>query len=135
MAFNYHQDIDEQIHKSNRGTRVIASVSALGILLFLAVALTFPLKNQILANLYPKPVSHAENINFVCTPCSADIDQNGIVGDGDFTQLQSCLNRSADAKTALGGSCQNADINQDGKIDNQDLDCLKSQFDQICQVK
>lgn len=57
-----HNQIDKFFLKSNKQTRVILYIGALGILLFLATAALFSFKNQLFNLLYPKPASEAQEV-------------------------------------------------------------------------
>ncbi len=70
----------------------------------------------------------------VCIPCSADIDKDGKVNLLDFSLLSGCSGKKASEKDKNGKSCKKSDINQDQKVDDKDLQCLKSQFGKQCNI-
>src|SRR3972149_3622575 len=45
--------------ESSKKTRVVVSISTIGVVLFLVIASLFPFKDQLFNILYPKPVSRA----------------------------------------------------------------------------
>lgn len=132
---NVDMDIDlleKELEKQGKKSRAIIFIASLALLFFLGISIIFPFKNQILNRLYPKSPSQAAAKNLTCSACRADIDKNGVVGQADYTQLSLCLGKNSYDFDNLGHSCEPADINGDGIIDNQDLQCLTDQFGQIC---
>ncbi|MBI2600339.1 DUF1554 domain-containing protein [Candidatus Daviesbacteria bacterium] len=63
-----------------------------------------------------------------CTPCSADVDKDGLVNIYDFSALRACFNK----KVADAPNCARADIDGNGTVNLQDFTCLSSQFGKTC---
>lgn len=124
--------LEKELQKQGKKSRTVIFGASLALLFFLGVSLIFPFKNQVLNRLYPTPQSLAAKKTLTCSVCRADIDKNGIVGQADYTQLTLCLGRSSSESDNLGNPCEGSDINGDGQIDQQDLQCLTDQFGQIC---
>ncbi len=110
------------------------AITAIGLTLFVIVAIAFPFRDRIFSQIYPKPEGFASRTNtFVCNVCSADIDKNKIVGPADVTVLDLCLNKKSDQLDSMGNPCQSSDVNRDGIVNINDLDCVEAQFRQICE--
>lgn len=54
--------LNKTINNQDKKTRIIIIVSAIGILLFIILAVTLPFKDRLLSSLYPKTPSHAAPI-------------------------------------------------------------------------
>ena len=61
-----------------------------------------------------------------CDACDADMNKDNIVNALDSSLVQSCLGQSPQ------GSCANADINKDGKIDSNDTACISQNYLKFC---
>lgn len=72
--------IDEFFLESNKQTRVVVSVAALGLVLFFLAAAFFPFKDQLFNLLYPKPSSRAQE--------GANLTINGINAANNMATLE-----------------------------------------------
>lgn len=126
-------NLDRQFNPLQRSVLVIVSLSSLAIVGFLLVASNAPFTSRVTSSLYPKSQSFASGEGFVCNPCSADIDDNGVVGPGDLTDYNLCASKRSGESNGLGFSCSSADVTQDGVVDHSDSECINSQFNKICQ--
>lgn len=76
-----HSSIDKFFQESNKQTRVIVSVAALGLVLFLATAALLPFKDKLFDILYPKPSSHAqEGTNLTISGINATNNMAALTG-------------------------------------------------------
>lgn len=70
----------------------------------------------------PTPTS----IPLSCTSCDADANRDGNVDTSDFSLIQYCQSK------APTGSCLNADINKDGRINDLDRQCWQKNLGSQC---
>lgn len=70
----------------------------------------------------PKPLS--------CTACNADLNKDGIVNNSDIAKMTNCVvGKSKDS------ACLKMDFNGNGKVDQEDLKCVRSVYNQKCVQK
>ncbi len=84
-----------------------------------------PLPKSLPTSVPDKPSSKIP-ASLACTPCQADLNNDGSVSITDFTKISSCYNKTVSV------DCSVADINKDDKIDSSDLSCLMAQFGKKC---
>ncbi len=63
--------------------------------------------------------------------CMADIDRDGFINITDFSILSSCQGKKPGDSNANNISCRNADTDQNGIIDQEDLKAVKTYFGKI----
>lgn len=79
----------------------------------------------------PKPSSPPIDITptpITCSACGADADKDGKVGIIDMMRIAQCMRIGYSGSAPGKYSCQKADVNGDGKIDANDLNCVREQF-------
>lgn len=67
-----------------------------------------------------------------CNACAADISKNGRVSVVDYSSAVTCVSRGISGKDDAGRACSLSDIDQNGVVDQKDVDCITSQFGNIC---
>lgn len=67
-----------------------------------------------------------------CSACAADISKNGRVSAVDYSSAVTCFSRGISSKDGAGRVCLLSDIDQNGVIDQKDIDCITSQFGNTC---
>lgn len=72
---------------------------------------------------------------FVCTACAADIykDARNQINASDYSVLSTCYNQPLSKTLSGARTCEIADINKDGAVNQDDYTCLKSVYFQRCQ--
>lgn len=67
-----------------------------------------------------------------CSACAADISKNGRVSAVDYSSAVTCFSRGISSTDGAGRACLLSDIDQNGVIDQKDVDCITSQFGNTC---
>lgn len=62
-----------------------------------------------------------------CIACNADLNKDGVVNNSDIAQMTNCVN----GKTK-GLLCSNMDFSGNGVVDQKDLQCPRSVYNQKC---
>ncbi|NTV30844.1 hypothetical protein HGA91_02600 [candidate division WWE3 bacterium] len=94
-----------------RHTNVGIFVSGFFVLLFLATAFTFPLNNDLLNRLNPKPASFASNTDYVVFPDTTIVVPIDYVGDVAATELDFTVNVTGGVLVEL--QCGGSDFTSD----------------------
>lgn len=83
----------------------------------------------------PSPSAEFTVGSIDCSACQADVINTGggQVDSYDMAALNSCARHAAYAQTPVYGSaCKKMDKNENGKIDQEELNCAQDKFGQIC---
>lgn len=62
-----------------------------------------------------------------CNACNADVNKDGIVNNYDVGKISDCI-----SKKAKGTACLNMDFDRNKKVDQADLKCVRSVYNQKC---
>lgn len=75
----------------------------------------------------PTPMPRPSPTPLSCTACNADLNKDGVVNNSDTARMTNCVTGKA-----KGSACLNMDFNGNGKVDQEDLKCVRSVYNQKC---